>query len=68
MIDALKRPLIAAVPVAAESTCRKLESEADKVVCMYTPQPFNSVGQWYEEFPQVSDDEVCELMQEKRLV
>ena len=62
------KKIISAVPVAAESTCRKLESEADKVVCMYTPQPFNSVGQWYEEFPQVSDDEVCELMQEKRLV
>ncbi len=62
------KKIISAVPVAAESTCHKLESEADKVVCMYTPQPFNSVGQWYEEFPQVSDDEVCELMQEKRLV
>ncbi|HEQ98916.1 MAG TPA: phosphoribosyltransferase [candidate division Zixibacteria bacterium] len=62
------RKVIAAVPVAAEPTCRRLESEADKVVCMHTPGQFSSVGQWYENFPQVSDEEVCELMREKRPV
>ncbi len=59
------KKVIAAVPVAAEPTCRRLEGEAEQVVCMHTPGQFSSVGQWYEDFPQVSDEEVTELMQEK---
>jgi putative phosphoribosyl transferase len=56
--------IVVAVPVAAASTCDELRSEAevDHVVCLATPEHFQAVGQWYREFPQVSDDEVRELL------
>ena len=50
--------VVVAVPVAAEDAVRLLRTEADEVVCLGTPEPFLSVGQWYEEFGQTSDDEV----------
>ena len=57
--------IIVAVPVAAASTCDELraEREVDHVICLATPQPFEAVGQWYREFPQVSDQEVRELLE-----
>jgi putative phosphoribosyl transferase len=58
--------LVVAVPVGAQETCRQLRSEADEVVCAATPSPFRAVGLWYENFPQASDDEVHELLDEAR--
>ena len=57
--------IVVAVPVAAASTCDELrnESEVDHVVCLETPEHFQAVGQWYREFPQVSDEEVRDLLQ-----
>lgn len=54
--------LIAAAPVGAKEACAALQDVADRVVCLHTPQPFFSVGQWYETFPQVEDDEVRALL------
>jgi putative phosphoribosyl transferase len=56
--------IVVAVPVAAASTCAELgsESQVDHVICLATPEPFQAVGQWYREFPQVSDEEVRELL------
>jgi putative phosphoribosyl transferase len=54
--------LIAAVPVAPEETCDALRAEVDVVVCTLTPEPFYSVGTWYEDFSQTTDDEVRELL------
>jgi len=51
-----------AVPVAPPSTCAEIEKKADRVVCLYTPEEFLSVGQWYRNFFQTSDDEVRELL------
>jgi len=56
------RRIVLAVPVAPSETVRELESEADRVVCLVTPNPFSGVGQWYEDFRQTSDDEVAELL------
>jgi putative phosphoribosyl transferase len=58
--------LVVAVPVGAEETCRQLRAEADEVVCAAMPSPFRAVGLWYESFPQASDDEVHELLEEAR--
>jgi len=55
--------VVVAVPVAPPSTVELLRGEADEVVCLATPEPFWAIGQWYREFPQVSDDEVTELLQ-----
>lgn len=54
--------LIIAVPVAPQSSCDEMRSEADEVVCALTPQPFFGVGQFYENFQQTTDDEVRELL------
>ncbi len=52
------KSVIAAVPVASVEAWEILAGEADEVVCLATPEPFYAVGLWYEEFPQVTDDEV----------
>jgi len=54
--------IVIAVPVAAPSTCAELAREVDDIVCLYTPEPFQAVGLWYEDFSQTSDDEVRELL------
>jgi len=56
------RQIVVAVPVAPPSTCAEIEKEADRVVCLYTPLEFLSVGQWYLNFSQTSDQEVRELL------
>ncbi|MBL0066728.1 MAG: phosphoribosyltransferase [Bacteroidetes bacterium] len=63
-----KNPLkvIVAVPVAPPETIQSLESTADEVICPLQPSGFISIGQFYEKFSQVSDDEVVELMKESR--
>lgn len=58
--------LVVAVPVGAEDTCRQLRGEADEVVCVAMPTPFRAVGLWYQQFPQASDDEVRDLLEEAR--
>jgi putative phosphoribosyl transferase len=54
------------VPVGAQDTCELLRAEADEVVCVATPHPFRAVGLWYRDFPQASDEEVHELLEEAR--
>ncbi len=54
--------IIAAVPVASESTCEELRNEVDHVVCAMTPVPFFAVGQWYHDFSPTQDEEVRELL------
>lgn len=54
--------LIAAVPVAAKETCHEFRGDVDEIVCAYTPQPFLSVGTWYEDFSQTDDQEVQRLL------
>lgn len=57
---------IIAVPTAARETCELLRSEVDEIRCVLTPEPFNAVGQWYEDFSQTSDSEVRELLERAR--
>ena len=56
------RAVIVAVPVAAPSTCRAFRNEADDIVCLHTPEPFDAVGLWYEDFAQTTDEEVHALL------
>lgn len=50
--------LICAVPVAPPETLKKLHGKADRIVCLSSPSNFYAVGQFYADFPQVSDEEV----------
>ena len=56
------KSVVVAVPVGPESTCRELAQEADDVVCVTMPPGFEAVGQVYDDFHQVSDDEVRKLL------
>jgi putative phosphoribosyl transferase len=56
------RRVVAAVPVAAESTCNELKSEVDEIICTSTPNPFRAVANFYRNFDQTSDDEVRALL------
>lgn len=51
-----------AVPVAPPATCRRLEHEVDELVCVATPERFRAVGEFYDDFSQVSDEQVIELL------
>jgi putative phosphoribosyl transferase len=54
--------VLLAVPVAPAQAVPHLAREVDELVVLATPEPFFAVGQWYERFDQVSDDEVVELL------
>ena len=54
--------VVVAVPVGPASACRQLTGEADDVVCATMPPGFEAVGQVFEDFHQVTDDEVRELL------
>jgi putative phosphoribosyl transferase len=54
--------LVVAVPVAPAVTCAALRNEVDEVVCLLSPEPFFAVGNWYEDFSQVSDEDVRQLL------
>jgi predicted phosphoribosyltransferase len=55
--------IVVAVPVAARQTCDAFREEGIDVVCLRTPDPFEAVGLWYDDFSQTSDAEVHELLQ-----
>lgn len=56
------KAIVVAVPVAPPSVCEELKQEADEVVCLLTPTPFNAIGLWYEDFSQTTDAEVRNLL------
>src|SRR5260370_19586289 len=57
------RAIIVAVPVAAAQTRDQVRSEGVDIVCLRTPEPFQAVGLWYDDFSQTTDEEVHELPQ-----
>lgn len=59
-----KKPkkLVCAVPVAPPDTLEKVRPYADEMVCLHAPEMFYAVGQFYADFPQVSDEEVMALL------
>jgi putative phosphoribosyl transferase len=54
--------IVVAVPVAPQSTCSRLRAEVDELVCLQAPKHFYAIGQFYEDFSQISDEEVTELL------
>jgi predicted phosphoribosyltransferase len=54
--------IIVAVPVAAAATCNHLRSEVDEMICLYAPDEFYAVSEWYCNFSQTSDEEVRDLL------
>jgi putative phosphoribosyl transferase len=61
----LKNParIIVAIPVASRHAYDELRKHADEVVCLETPEPFDAVGIWYQDFSQITDEQVRELLE-----
>jgi putative phosphoribosyl transferase len=59
--------LVLAVPVAPAPTAAWLRRQVDKLVCLYTPEEFYAVGQFYRNFTQVEDDQVIALLRRAEL-
>ena len=60
------RRIVLAVPVCAGVTADALSSEVDELVCLQTPNDLWAIGFWYENFHQLDDEEVVELLERSR--
>jgi len=60
------KAIVVAIPVAPPSSLKKLENSpfVNEVICLETPHNFMAVGQFYEEFDAVSDEEAIRILQE----
>lgn len=56
--------IVIAVPTAPPESYNALEFQVDEIVCSITPDPFLGVGKWYEDFSQISDEQVRTLLEE----
>lgn len=57
--------LVAAIPVGSEETVRRLAEDADELVCLQSPPFFSAVGQFYEQFEPVEEEEVIEALRQE---
>ncbi len=55
--------IVVAVPVAPLETVEALRGEVDEVICPLTPEWMISIGYWYRDFSQTSDEAVIDLLQ-----
>jgi predicted phosphoribosyltransferase len=58
--------IVIAVPVAPFPVIGELKKEAERVVCLQTPEPFFAIGEFYEDFTQTDDEEVARLLKLSR--
>jgi putative phosphoribosyl transferase len=58
--------LVAAVPVAPKESRDAMREVVEEVVCASVPERFQAVGEWYDDFSQISDQEVSELLRRER--
>jgi len=56
------RSIVVAVPVAPPDSIDALRRKVDEVICPLQPTQLSSIGQWYEDFSQVSDETVTKLL------
>ncbi len=60
--------IVVAVPVAPRETLAEISKLVDRVVCLYAPKgSFGAIGQYYEDFSQVTDEEVVALMRSAKV-
>jgi len=58
------REVIVAVPVASPDRLEEVRCWCDDVVCLLSPEDFWAIGQFYEDFAQVEDEQVLDLLRE----
>lgn len=54
--------MVIVTPVALQKTRQQFVTLVDEIICLVTPKSLNAVGFWYEDFSQVTDQEVCDLL------
>ena len=54
--------IIVAVPVGLQAACRSLLDQADNVYCLVQLERLGAIGQWYDQFPQLTDDDVSRYL------
>src|SRR5213082_3189496 len=54
--------ILVAVPVGPPDTCHEIEEQTDETICLSTPEFFQAVGQYYEDFSQTTDEDVRQLL------
>jgi predicted phosphoribosyltransferase len=55
--------LVGAVPVGPPASVARLTARVDTMVCPLQPPRLMAVGEWYDDFTQVTDDEVVAILQ-----
>jgi predicted phosphoribosyltransferase len=58
--------IVVAVPVGPPDTVERMRGYADEVVCLQTPSMFFAIGQFYDDFPQVEDEEAIAILEKCR--
>jgi putative phosphoribosyl transferase len=61
------KQIIVAIPVAPPDICKQLKTEVDEVVCLIQPKPMYAVAIWYDNFSQITDEQVRHLLEESTL-
>jgi putative phosphoribosyl transferase len=56
--------VVVAAPVAPPETLNMLRPEVDELYCVHIPRKLLAIGQFYEDFAQVTDEQVCEALRE----
>jgi predicted phosphoribosyltransferase len=57
--------LVLAVPVCAAGSADLIRADADDLVCLHQPPDFRAVGEWYDDFDQVDDEEVITTLRNR---
>ncbi len=60
------RKVVVAVPVSSQDAAEKIRADADELIALDVPSSFMAVGEYYEQFPQLEDEEVISLMEQAR--
>jgi predicted phosphoribosyltransferase len=61
------KKVVVAIAVAPASSLARIEAEADDVVCLYAPEDFHAVGQFFDDFSEVTDDMVVATLVRPRV-
>jgi predicted phosphoribosyltransferase len=59
--------VIVAVPAAPPDTCKQLSAMADEAICAVTPESSHNVGDWYEEFEEITEQDVTEFLEKSKV-
>lgn len=60
------KKIIAAVPVSSRQAAEMARAEVDELVCLDTPDYFMAVGEFYRNFPQLSDEDVVDYIRKSK--